>query len=137
MSIVILCGNGGTVPVKAVCHMVVPLPSRTFAAAYVAESSLSAEAVQAVRGSAGPIGGSPPNRPISAADDHGPRLPASVKAVSRTYRAETLPKTAVFRDLSSAQVPVATGAPQFIPSLLAEIEYRPILPLDDLSCRGR
>src|SRR5215469_391922 len=123
MSIVMLCGSGGTVPVKAVCQMVVPLPSRTFAAVYVAEASLSAEAVQPVRGSAGPTGGSPPNRPISAADDHWPRLPASVKAVSRMYRAETLPKTAVFWDLSSAQVPMATGAPQFIPSMLTEIEY--------------
>src|ERR1700736_2578928 len=78
ISIVMLCGNGGMVPVYRVCHMVVPLPSKTFPAAYVAEASLSAEAVQPARGKAGPIGGSPPNRPISAADDHGPRLPASV-----------------------------------------------------------
>src|SRR5215831_106394 len=132
-----LCGNGGTVPVKAVCHMVVPLPSRTLAAAYFAEAWLSAETVQPVRGSAGPVGGSPPNRPISAAADHGPRWPASVKAASRTYRAEMLLKTAVFRDLSSAQVPVITGVAQFIPSVLTEIEYWPILPLDDASCLGR
>src|SRR5215472_5260136 len=137
MSIVMLCGSGGTVPEKAVCHMVVPLPSRTLAAAYAAEAWLSAEAVQPVRDNAGPSGGPLLRRPISAADDQGPRLPASVRAVSRTYRAETLPKTARFWDLSSAQVPLTTGVPQFIPSRLTEIEYWPIFPLDDVSCRGR
>src|SRR5258707_693405 len=81
--------------------------------------------------------GAGPWRLISAADVHGPRLPASVKAVSRTYRQGTLLKTAIFRDLPSAQVPVATGVPQFIPFMLTEIEYWPIFPLDDVSCRGR
>src|SRR5215475_16057478 len=137
MSIVMLCGNGGTVPVVAVLHMVAASPSRTLLAASAAESSLTAQAVQPVRGSAGPIGGSPPSRPISAAAVLGPRPPASVRAVSRTYRAETALKTAVFRDLLSAQVPVTTGVPQFFPFMLTEIEYRPILPLDDWSCRGR
>src|SRR5258708_25069332 len=116
--------------------MVVPLPSRTLLAASVADSWLSAETVQPSRGKAGPIGGSP-NRPISAADVQGPRLPASVRAVSRTYRHETPPNATVFRVLSSAQVPVATGAPQFCPSRLTEIEYRPILPLEIPSWRGR
>src|SRR5215469_8349060 len=137
ISIVMLCGSGGTVPVKAVCHMVVPLPSKTLAAAYVAEASLSAETVQPGRGNADPSGGPLLSRPISAADVHGPRLPASVRAVSLTYRAETAPKTARFADLSSAQVPLTTGVPQFTPSRLTEIEYWPILPLFDVSCRGR
>src|SRR5258706_12083470 len=102
--------------------MVVPLPSRTLPAASVADSWLPAEAVQPARGKAGPIGGFP-NRPISAADVQGPRLPASVRAISRTYRHETPPNTAVFIVISSAQVPFATGAPQFCPSRLIEIEY--------------
>src|SRR5215471_14336535 len=132
-----LCGSGGMVPVKAVCHIVVPLPSKTLAAAYFAEASLSAETAQPGRGNAGPSGGPSLSRPISAADVHGPRLPASVRAVSRTYRAETTLKTACLADLSSAQVPLATGAPQFIPFRLTEIEYWPILPFGDVSCRGR
>src|SRR5215510_12509866 len=74
---------------------------------------------------------------MSAADVYGPRLPASVRAVSRTYRAETVLKTAVFRVLSSAQVPATTGFPQFCPFMLTEIEYWPISPLNDVSCRGR
>src|SRR5215469_8068940 len=108
--------------------MVASSPSRTLLAAYAADSWLSAEVVQPARGKAGPIGGSP-KRTISAADVQGPRLPASVRAVSRTYRHRTPPNTAVFRVLSSAQVPVAAGEPQFVPSLLTEIEYWPILPL--------
>ena len=75
----------------------------------------------------GPMAGLP-NRPISAADEKGPRLPASVKAVSRTNRADTLPNSAVFSVLSSAQVPATTGALQLVPSLLTEIEYWPISP---------
>src|SRR5215831_11430517 len=137
ISIVMLCGSGGMVPVKAVCHMVVALPSKTLAAAYFAEASLSAETAQPVRGNAGPIGGPLLSRPISAADVHGPRLPASVRAVSRTYRAETLLKIACFEVSSSAHVPLTTGVPQLTPSRLKEIEYWPILPLDDVSCRGR
>src|ERR1700730_1585622 len=128
MSIVILCGNGGMVPVKGVCHMVVPLPSRTLLAAYVvAEASLSADAVQPTRDRAGRRAGFP-SRPSSAANEKAPRLPASVRAVSRTNRADTPPNTAVFRVLSSAQVPVTTAL-QFVPSLLTEIEYRPISPV--------
>src|SRR5690242_4596548 len=137
MSIVMLCGNGGAVFVVAVRHMVPASPSRTLLAATVADAWLSAETVQPIRDSAGPIGGSPPDRPIAAADVSGPRPPASVRAVSRTYRAETVLKAAVFRDLSSAQVPVTTGATQVVPFMLTEIEYRPMLPLDDVSCRGR
>src|SRR5215468_4774336 len=137
MSIVMLCGSGGTVLVVAVRHMVWPSPSRALLAANAAEAWLSAEAVQPIRDSAGPIGASAPARPIAAAAALGPRPPASVRAVSRTYRAETVPKTAFFSDLSSAQVPVTTGAPQLFPSLLTEIEYRPMLPLDDVSWRGR
>src|SRR5215472_3161653 len=137
MSIVMLCGNGGTVFVVEVRHMVLLSPSRTLLAANVAEAALSAEAVQPIRDSAGPIGGSPPARPIAAADVLVLRPPASVRAVSRTYRAETVSKVAVFRDLSSAQVPVITGAPQFFPFRLTEIEYRPMVPLEDVSWRGR
>src|ERR1700680_1238833 len=108
--------------------MVVPLPSRTLPAAYVAEAWLSAETVHRVGVRAAPIPGLP-SRPISAADDQGPRLPASVNAVSRTNRADTLLNTAVFSVLSSAQVPVTTGALHFVPSLLTEIEYWPISPV--------
>ncbi len=43
----------------------------------------------------------------------------------------------VFRLLSSCQVPVATGVPQFLPSRLTEIEYRPMSPLKLLSWRGK
>jgi hypothetical protein len=57
ISIVILCGSGGAVAVVAVRHMVAPSPSRTLLAVYVAEASVSAEAVQPVCDSAGPIGG--------------------------------------------------------------------------------
>src|SRR5215207_7556555 len=52
-----------------------------------------------------------PSRLISAALVHGPRLPASVRAVSRTYRAGTAAKAAVFSVASSAHVPPATGVP--------------------------
>src|SRR5258708_2081439 len=108
--------------------MVRPSPSSTLVAASAADSWLSAETVQPARGRAGPIGGSP-NRPISAADVQGPRLPASVSAVSRTYRPRTPPNTTVFSVLSSAQVPEVTGKSQFFPSRLTETEYRPISPL--------
>src|SRR5215510_11484346 len=46
---------------------------------------------------------------ISAADDHGPRLPASVRAVSRTNLADTAGKTASFMARLFAHAPVATG----------------------------
>src|SRR5215813_5345663 len=55
---------------------------------------------------------------ISAADVHGPRLPASVRAVSRTNLADTAAKTASFIVRSFAHVPVLTGKPQLVPSLL-------------------
>src|SRR5215469_979134 len=55
---------------------------------------------------------------ISAADVHGPRLPASVRAVSRTNLADTGGKAASFVVRSSAHFPVATGEPQLVPSLL-------------------
>src|SRR5690349_8199975 len=106
MSIVMLCG-GGAVFVVAVRHMVPASPSRTLLAATVADAWLSAETVQPIRDSAGPIGGSPPDRPIAAADVSGPRPPASVRAVSRTYRAETVLKAAVFRDPPRSRSPPA------------------------------
>jgi hypothetical protein len=74
---------------------------------------------------------------ISAADDHGPRLPASVKAVRRTNLAETGEKTAYFVVLSLAQVPEATGELQVVPSVLTEMEYFPIVPFRLESWRGR
>src|SRR5215469_8240070 len=54
---------------------------------------------------------------ISAADVHGPRLPASVRAVSRTNLADTEGKTAYFIVWSSAHVPEATEL-QVLPLLL-------------------
>ena len=62
-----------------------------------------------------------PRRLISAALLHGPRLPASVIAVSRTYRARTAVKVAVFSVLVSGQVPLATAL-QVVPSELTPIE---------------
>ena len=55
---------------------------------------------------------------ISAADVDGPRLPASVRAVSRTNLADTAGKTASFVVRLFAHVPVATGEPQSVPLLL-------------------
>src|SRR5215468_8081364 len=55
---------------------------------------------------------------ISAADVHGPRLPASVRALSRTNLADTAGKTASFMARLFAHAPVATGEPQLVPSLL-------------------
>src|SRR5260221_9338031 len=43
-----------------------------------------------------PTGGAAPRILISAADDHGPRLPASLREVSLTNRADTGVKTAYF-----------------------------------------
>ena len=55
---------------------------------------------------------------ISSADVHGPRLPASLRAVSRTNLADTAAKTASFVARLFAHVPVATGEPQLVPLLL-------------------
>src|SRR5215831_11806618 len=55
---------------------------------------------------------------ISEADVHGPRLPASVRAVSRINLADTAGKTASFVVRLFAHVPAATGEPQLVPSLL-------------------
>src|SRR5215469_7657333 len=127
VSIVMWCGSGETFVLKAVCQIVMPSPSSTFLGAWAEEFLLSAVTVQPCRGRGGPMAGSL-TRPISAAEVHDPLLAASESAVSRTNLHRTPPKTVDFCVLSSAQVPVATGLLQEIPSRLTEIEYLPILP---------
>jgi len=73
-----------------------------------------------------PAAGASPWILISAADDHGPRLPDSVRAVSRTKRVDIEVKTAYFCVWSFAHVPESTGDPQLLPSLLTEMEYWPM-----------
>ena len=80
MSMVTVCGSGAGVPSNRECQKEAALPSSTVSTGYPAATSL-AVAVQPVRGRTG--GGTSPSTDISAADDHGPRLPASVLAVSR------------------------------------------------------
>jgi hypothetical protein len=104
---------------KAVCHIVAALPSRTLPGGWDVAASL-AVAVHPDRGKAGPDGGSP-MRDSSAADDQAPRLPASVKAVSRTKRTWTGGKTTTFSRASSFHVPVATAELHVVPSLLVVI----------------
>ena len=82
MSMVMTCGSGTDVPAYRECQIVVAFPSSTPSAGQAGASSL-AVAVQPALGSAGGAA-APPTRPISAAYDHGPRLPASVSAVRRT-----------------------------------------------------
>src|SRR5215471_4612276 len=65
-----------------------------------------------------PAVGAGPWMLISAADVHGPRLPDSVRAASRTNLADTGGKTAAFGVRSFAHVPEATGEPHVLPSLL-------------------
>ena len=48
---------------------------------------------------------------------------APVIAVSRTYRVTTVEIVTVFRISSSANVPVATGSLQALPSSLTSIRY--------------
>src|ERR1700680_415286 len=84
-----------------------------------------------------PTDGATPWMLTSAADDHGSRLPDSVRAVSRTNWADTGVKTAYFGVWSFAHVPDATGDPQWLPSLLTEMEYWPMVPFRRLSWRGR
>src|SRR6266446_6465283 len=83
------------------------------------------------------VAGAVPLILISAADVHWPRLPDSVRAVSRANLADTGGKTAYFCVLSFAHVPAATGGPQLLPSLLTETEYWPMVPFMLLSWRGR
>src|SRR5215831_6634377 len=89
-------------------------------------SSLSFGSITALMGTMGkPIGADhlPPTatvgaRPwtlISSADVHGPRLPASLRAVSRTNLADTAAKTASFVERLFAHVPLATAEPQLVP----------------------
>ena len=140
-----LCGNPITVGEYWECQIVVRLPSSTLAAlpfSRVVSWSL-AVAIQPVRVSAAGAGAGggwvvpvSATRLSSAALVQGPRLPASVIAVSRTKRVATGVNTVVFSNALSAQVPVATAAPQFAPSGLAWISKRPMRPLE-LLVRGR
>ncbi len=102
--------------------MVVATPSSTLAAAPFspAVSWLSAATVHPVRLS---VGSARPSRLISAALDHGPRLPASVRAVSRTKRAMRGSKVTVWAVPTSANAPVAAAAPHVVPSVLVSTRY--------------
>src|SRR5687768_14848323 len=108
MSMVIECGKGAGVPSYRECQILPASPSSTLLAGEPGDASL-AVAVQPVCGSAGGATW-PRSRTISAADDHGPRLPASVIAVRRTNRAESGWKAMVFSAEVSAHVPIDTGA---------------------------
>ena len=59
----------------------------------------------------------------SAIDVHGPRSPASERAVIRTYWALAGVKIVVLRLASSRYVPTATGEPKFTPSVLSYREW--------------
>ena len=107
MSMVIECGSGTGVPSYRECQIVAAFPSTTLRAGNAAEALL-AVAVQPVRGSSGGATW-PRSTTISAAEDHGPRPPASVMAVSRTYRADSGWKAMVFSSAVSSHVPVDTG----------------------------
>src|SRR4029077_3055296 len=106
-------------------------------------SSLSFGRTPALTGTIGkPIGalhlpptatdGALPRTLISAADDHGPRSPASLRAMSLTNRAGTALKTAYLVVVSSAHAPAATCR-QLCPLVLTSTEYWPIVPLGLLS----
>ena len=141
-----LCGNGINVGEYWECQIVVRLPSSMFAApplSRVVSCSLAVTIqpvrVSAVGAGAGGGGWVVPVSAIrwsSAALVQGPRLPASVIAVSRMKRVATGVNPVVFSNALSAQVPVATAAPQFVPSGLAWISKRPIRPFE-LLVRGR
>src|SRR4051795_8631698 len=73
---------------------------------------------------------------MSAADDQGPRLPASVIAVRRTCRAVTAVKRTGFTVAESEKLPVATGG-KVAPSVLTDTAYRPMFPFGLPSWRGR
>jgi hypothetical protein len=85
MSIVSVCGSGVGGSAPRVCQIVAVLPSSTLTAAPFCR------AVSCAVGATGPAG--PRQRRVGAAEqvdlrgaDHVPRSPASVTAVSRTYR---------------------------------------------------
>ena len=147
MSSTMLCGNWTSVGLYWECHRVVRLPSSTFEALPFprAVSWSLAVATHPVRGrkagtgadgGAGSVATASATRLSSAALAHGPRLPASVIAVSRTKRVATGVNAVVFSSALSAQVPVATATPQFVPSGLTWISKRPIRPFGSLG-RGR
>ena len=135
MSMVTECGSGVGVPSNRECQIVAAFPSSTLRAGEAAEASL-AVAVQPVRGSAGGATW-PRSTTISAAEDHGPRPPASVMAVSRTYRADSGWNAMVFSAAVSAHVPADTGADQPAPSLLVVTLNCPMRPFGLPSWRGR
>src|SRR3712207_183188 len=85
-------------------------------------------------GTTEPLG---PSRLISAALLHGPRLPASDSAVSRTYRAVAGGNTTVCRAALSGNEPAAIRDVHVVPSVLLSTLYRPMRPLALAAGRGR
>jgi len=81
--------------------------------------------------------GSPPVRLISAAELHGPRLPASVVAVSRTYCASTGGNTTVWVAGLSPNFPALIRVVQCDLSSDVSILYEPIRPFLFVDGRGR
>src|SRR3954467_6274268 len=135
ISMVMECGSGAGVPSYWECHIVAASPSSTLLAGKPGDASL-AVAVQPVRGSSG--GATWPRIiSISAADDHGPRLSASVIAVRRIYRAESGWKAMVFSAAVSAHVPADTGAEKTTSSRLVSTRNCPMRPFGLPSWRGR
>ena len=80
--------------------------------------------------------GCTPRTWISAADDQGPRLPASVIAVRRTVSRGDRPGSGPAFGGRVDELPLATGE-KFAPSVLTVTVYRPMLPLKLPSWRGR
>ncbi len=140
VSIVSLCGSGSVVPLHLVCQRVAALPSSALAArpSSPTVSWLSAVATHCVR-SGSPVGvgvgvgvgaggGEVATRSISAALVQGPRLPASLRATSRTYRADAAAKVMVVVAEVSARVPDA-AAVHVVPSTDSSMRYCPTAPL--------
>src|SRR5689334_5503683 len=121
MFTVIQCGSGlAGAGEYWLCQKVALLPSIARAArpSSDAVSCESAVTVQPVRAS---VGSSRPSTLISAALLHGPRLPASEVAVSRTYRAICDGKVTVCAICRSEKAPVTACGAQIVPLRLVSI----------------
>src|SRR3954453_13607051 len=115
MFTVIECGSGlAGAGEYWLCQYVALLPSiaRVTRPSSDAVSCESAPTVQPVRAS---VGSSRPRPLISAALLHGPRLPASDVAVSRTYRAICDGKVTVCATCLSLNAPVTDWGDQTVP----------------------
>ena len=78
-----------------------------------------------------------PTTPISAAEAQGPPLASLLMDLNLTNWPRTEANVICFSVALPAKVPVATGLPQFAPSVLTETSYCEIQPSWIPSCRGR